>query len=71
MPIHCTAVGCTSIGQLEEDVRIARGLKPFGAEQMAALRARAEPIKGPRLEDWKKNVDPDVGLLDRPTYVGG
>jgi len=71
LPIHCTAIGCTSLGQLEDDVRIARGLIPLGAEQRAALRARAEPIKGPRLEDWKKDVKAVLSLRDRPPYAGG
>jgi predicted aldo/keto reductase-like oxidoreductase len=73
LPIHCTAVGCTTPGQLEDDVRIAREWKPLDAERMAALRARAEPIKGPRLEDWKRNVDPVVGLRGgaSSTYKGG
>src|SRR4051812_41654463 len=71
LPIHCTALGCTSPGQLEDDVRIARGLRPLDAEQMAALRARAEPIKGPRLEDWKRNVEPVVGLRGGAPYRGG
>jgi aryl-alcohol dehydrogenase-like predicted oxidoreductase len=71
LPIHCTAVGCTTVGQLEDDVRIARGLERLDAEQMAALRARAEPLKGPRLEDWKRNVEPAVGLRGRDSYKGG
>jgi uncharacterized protein len=71
LPIHCTAVGCTTIGQLEDDVRIARGLTQLGAEQRAALRARAEPIKGPRLEDWKKDVKAVASLRERSTYRGG
>ena len=71
LPIHCTAVGCTTIGQLEDDVRIARGLSQLGAEQRAALRARAEPIKGPLLEDWKKNVKAVASLHERPAYRGG
>jgi hypothetical protein len=58
-------------GQLEDDVRIARGLERLGAEQMAALRARAEPLKGLRLEDWKRDVGPAVGLRGRVPYQGG
>jgi hypothetical protein len=38
---------------------------------MAALRARAEPLKGPRLEDWKKDVDAVAGLFEQPVYAGG
>ena len=71
LPIHCTAVGCTTPGQLEDDVRVVRGLQPLGAAQMAALRARSEPLKGPRLEDWKRNVEPAVGLRDATPYRGG
>jgi uncharacterized protein len=71
LPIHCTAIGCTTPGQLEDDVRIARGLRPLDAGQMAALRARAEPLKGPRLEDWKRNVEPVVGLRGGTPYKGG
>lgn len=71
LPIHCTAVGCTTIGQLEDDVRLVQSFKPMGEEQMAALRRRAERIKGPLLEDWKKNVEAKVAMLDRPEYVGG
>ena len=71
LPIHCTAIGCTTIGQLEDDVRIAQEFKPFTSEQMAALRERAKGIKGPLLEDWKRNVETQVGLLNRPAYSGG
>src|SRR5262249_12195091 len=71
LPIHCTAVGCTTPGQLEDDVRIARGLERLDAAQMAALRARAEPLKGPRLEDWERNVEPAVGLRGGTAYESG
>jgi aryl-alcohol dehydrogenase-like predicted oxidoreductase len=71
LPVHCTAIGCTTIGQLEDDVRVAQSFKPFSAEQMAALNKRAERIKGPMLEDWKKNIEPKISMLDRPKYEGG
>jgi predicted aldo/keto reductase-like oxidoreductase len=70
LPIHCTAIGCTTIGQLEDDVRIAQSLKPLDETQLSALRKRAENIKGPMLEDWKKNTDPKTAML-RPEYAGG
>jgi predicted aldo/keto reductase-like oxidoreductase len=57
LPIHCLALGCTTIGQLEDDVRIAQQFKPMTGEQMAALRKRADRLKGPRLEDWKRNTE--------------
>jgi aryl-alcohol dehydrogenase-like predicted oxidoreductase len=70
LPIHCTAIGCTTIGQLEDDVRVAQQFRPYGAEQMAALRERAKGLAGPRLEDWKRNLDARAGL-DAPVYAGG
>jgi len=57
LQVHCVALGCTTIGQLEDDVRIAQEFKPFTAEEMDALRKRAEEIKGPGLEDWKRNIN--------------
>ncbi|MEW5979663.1 MAG: aldo/keto reductase [Acidobacteriota bacterium] len=71
LPIHCTAIGCTTIGQLEDDVRVAQQFQPFDSSQMSALRARADRIKGPLLEDWKKNTQPDVAFLRRHGYQGG
>ncbi|MFN0086764.1 MAG: aldo/keto reductase [Blastocatellia bacterium] len=71
LPIHCTAVGCTTTGQLEDDVRVARSFKPFGEAQMAALRERAARIKGPLLEDWKKNTEAKIAGLHQSEYVGG
>jgi uncharacterized protein len=70
LPIHCTAIGCTTVGQLEDDVRIAKEFKPFSEERMVALRERAKSIKGPLLEDWKRNVEPQVAMLNRPPYAG-
>jgi len=61
LPISCTAIGCTTIGQLEDDVRFAQRFKPFTPEEMDALRRRAEAIKGPYLEDWKRNIDAKAG----------
>jgi predicted aldo/keto reductase-like oxidoreductase len=71
LPIHCTAIGCTTIGQLEDDVRIAQSFKALSEAEMVALRSRAERIKGPLLEDWKKNTEVKVSMLERPQYVGG
>jgi hypothetical protein len=63
-------VGCTSTGQIEDDVRVAQQFKPLSGEEMAGLRSRAEPIKGPRLENWKRNTE-RAGLHDnRPVYLG-
>jgi aryl-alcohol dehydrogenase-like predicted oxidoreductase len=71
LPIHCTALGCTTIGQLEDDVRIAQSFQPLAAAQVAALQKRAERLKGPQLEDWKKNTEQKISWVERPEYVGG
>jgi predicted aldo/keto reductase-like oxidoreductase len=71
LPIHCTALGCTTTGQLEDDVRVAQSFKPLAEDQLAALRKRAERVKGPLLEDWKKNIEAKISLHDRPEYTGG
>lgn len=57
LPIHCLALGCTTLGQIEDDVRIAQQFKPLGEEQLAQIRERAAKFKGPQLEDWKINTE--------------
>jgi hypothetical protein len=58
LPIHCTAVGCSTTGQLDEDVRIAQNFKKLSSSEMDALRMKAVEgtgvLKGPDLEYWKK-----------------
>ncbi|MBL8231203.1 MAG: aldo/keto reductase [Bryobacterales bacterium] len=56
LPVHCAAIGCTTIGQLEDDVRIAQQFTRYTDADLSALRKRAENIKGPGLEDWKRNL---------------
>ena len=58
LPISAAALGFNTIGQLEDDVRIAQNFKPLAGEEMSALRARAasgkfDTIRGPALEYWK------------------
>lgn len=45
LPVSTVIVGCDSIAQLEENVRIARAFTPLSPTQMAALTAKAEPAK--------------------------
>ena len=59
LPVHAAVLGFCTQGQLEDDVRVAQNFKPLAAEQMDAIRARAnldrfDVIKGPALEYWKK-----------------
>lgn len=56
LPIHCLALGCTTIGQIEDDVRIAQQFSPLTEEKMATLRTTAAKFAGPQLEDWKRNT---------------
>lgn len=69
LPVHAATLGCTTIGQLEDDVRIAKEFAPLDQQQMSALRARADRIKGPGLEDWKRNIE--LRADNRPPYLGG
>ncbi len=63
LPVSCVTVGCTTIGQLEDDVHIAQQFTALSAEEMSSLRQRADGIKGPYLEDWKRNTqEKTVGI---------
>src|ERR1017187_2877962 len=58
LTIHCAAVGCSTIGQLDDDVRFAQNFKPYTADQMEEVRKRAVTagpggLHGPELEYWK------------------
>jgi aryl-alcohol dehydrogenase-like predicted oxidoreductase len=58
LPITAAALGFSTIGQLEDDVRIAQNFKPLSSEEMNVLRARAasgkfDTIRGAALEYWK------------------
>ncbi len=57
LPVHCVALGCTTIGQVEDDVRIAQEFKPLDEAGLDLLRERAGKLKGPQLEDWKINTE--------------
>jgi len=58
LPIHCTTVGCSTTGQLDDDLRIAQQWKQLSGEEMDAIRKIATTsgegaLKGPELEFWK------------------
>ncbi len=58
LPISCAAVGCSTTGQLDDDVRIAQNFTPYSPEEMATVRNRAVTggpggLQGPALEYWK------------------
>ena len=56
LPVHCLALGCTTVGQIEDDVRIAQQFQPMPEQQMAQVRERARRLAGPRLENWKRDT---------------
>jgi len=56
LPVHCLALGCTTVGQIEDDVRIAQQFHPMAEAQMAEIRKRAARLAGPRLENWKRDL---------------
>lgn len=70
LPVHCTAIGCTTIGQLEDDVRIAQQFRALSSADMDALRERGRKLAGPRLEDWKRDITQRAGVRTR-VYEGG
>jgi predicted aldo/keto reductase-like oxidoreductase len=62
LPIHCAALGASTTGQLDDDVRFAQRFKPLTAEEMDGLRkiaVTAGPggLKGPALEYWKRDAE--------------
>jgi predicted aldo/keto reductase-like oxidoreductase len=68
LPVHCATMGANTLGQIEDDVRIAQRFAPLGDEEMAALRKRSKRISGPRLENWKRQ--PENAALRGAVYRG-
>ena len=66
--VAAATLGATTIGQIEDDVRIAKSFKPLDAAMMSSLRERAAKIQAPGFEDWKRNVEQRAGIY---AYVGG
>ena len=40
LPVHCVALGCTTVGQIEDDVRIAQQFKPLDEASLDQIRQR-------------------------------
>lgn len=62
LPVHCAALGASTTGQLDDDVRFAQRFKPLSADDMNGLRkiaVTAGPggLKGPALEYWKRDAE--------------
>jgi uncharacterized protein len=67
-PVHVVAMGATTIGQIEDDVRVAQQFQPLTGERMNALRKQASRFAGPQLEDWKRN---EKAAANTPVYRDG
>jgi predicted aldo/keto reductase-like oxidoreductase len=63
--VNCMAVGCTTLGQIEDDVRIAKEFRALNETELATLRKRAAKLGGPEVENWKKNTLSAEGFLYR------
>jgi aryl-alcohol dehydrogenase-like predicted oxidoreductase len=72
LPVACAIMGCTTVGQLEDDLRVARSFSPLSEEERKAILAKSERVKGPALEDWKKNTEGSTVSVDAldPGYFG-
>jgi predicted aldo/keto reductase-like oxidoreductase len=55
LPIHCVALGCTKVSEVEADVKVAQQFRALGHSEMAELRAKVAHLGGPGLEDWKRS----------------
>ncbi|MBI3281198.1 MAG: aldo/keto reductase [Acidobacteria bacterium] len=67
LPVHVLALGATTIGQIEDDVRIAQQFQPMTPDEMTKLRARAAKLGGPEVENWKRNTQ----RASAPVYRDG
>lgn len=71
LPIHCVTLGATTVGQIEDDVRIAREFKPYAEVELSQLRERAQRLGGAHLEDWKRDTQTADVRRRRSEYRGG
>ncbi len=56
LPVTATPLGFCTVGQLEDDVRAVANFKPLSGPEMDELRKKAEAVKGPVTEYWKRKV---------------
>ncbi len=71
LPIHCVTLGATTVGQIEDDVRIAQQFKPYANAELAQLRKRAERLGGAHLENWKRDSQTAGVRRRQPEYRNG
>jgi predicted aldo/keto reductase-like oxidoreductase len=60
LPCHIAVCGCGTIGQMEDNIRVAQSFKPYTPEEMADVRRRAiigqGVYTGPAMEYWKRKT---------------
>jgi len=66
--VTAATMGATTLGQIEDDVRIAKSFKPLDAPMLSSLRDQAAKIQVPGFEDWKRPAEQRAGLH---VYAGG
>jgi hypothetical protein len=66
----CLVLGFTTVGQIEDDVRIAQQFKPLSEDQLAQLRQKVVQVKGAPLEDWKRNTQTSTAGTHRDGDLG-
>jgi len=44
LPVSTVIIGCDSVAQLEEHVRLARDFTPLSEQQLAALVEKTDPV---------------------------
>ena len=71
LPIHCVALGATTLGQIADDVRIAREFKPYEEAELSHLRKKARPLGGAHLENWKRDTRTAAHRRRQPEYRDG
>lgn len=71
LPIHCVTLGATTVGQIEDDIRIAQQFKPYTGAELSQLRARAERLGGAHLENWKRDTRTAVLHRRQAEYLRG
>lgn len=68
LPISTAILGCTTVEQVEADIRLAQDWKQLSASQMSGLREKYAEVDFAALEPWK--VDQMNQSAALPRYVG-
>ena len=63
------ALGATTVGQIEDDVRIAQEFKPYTELELSQLRKKAQPLGGAHLENWKRDTRTAEHRRRQPEYL--